>query len=111
MTPWKMLILLIVAILPLLEAQVINNKKEPEHIVSSVKQAGGCCGVLDADCGTCTPQTGWPEMPEGYGCCFPGVERRRRTGDPSNGPTYWCCKCGQPFLQPFQGQPCCAGHC
>ena len=103
-------LLVVVAFIPLLQTQIINkhNENESAHIVSTVKYAGGCCGPVDTNCGTCTPHTRWPGMAESHGCCFP--EQKKKT-EKANGPSYWCCRCGYPNLQPFYGQPCCAGHC
>ena len=112
MATFGMFLLVIIAFIPLLlQAQIIDNENELGHIVSTVKHAGGCCGPVDTHCGTCTPKAGLPGIAEGHGCCFPRIEQTKKTEKKANGPTYWCCRCGYPALQPNYGQPCCAGHC
>uniref|UniRef100_A0A7M5WRC0 Cnidarian restricted protein n=1 Tax=Clytia hemisphaerica TaxID=252671 RepID=A0A7M5WRC0_9CNID len=77
----------------------------PKHISQRIVEYGGCCGPVGFKCGGCTPEEDWIELQkENHGCCLPKPIK-------ANGPQYWCCRCGYPTLQPFRGQPCCAGNC
>ena len=87
-----------------------NSGTESQKIVASVQQAGGCCGVVNENCGNCTPEGEMQGFKPGHGCCLPVMKRMEKKIS-GTGPQYWCCKCGYPNLQPFYGQPCCAGNC
>ena len=86
-----------------------NAGTETQKIVASVQQAGGCCGVINENCGKCTPEGQMQGFEPGHGCCLPVMKRMEKKIS-GTGPQYWCCKCGYPNLQPFYGQPCCAGN-
>ena len=87
-----------------------NAGTETQEIVASVQQAGGCCGVVNENCGKCTPEGQMQGFEPGHGCCLPVMKRMEKKIS-GTGPLYWCCQCGFPNLQPIYGQTCCAGNC